>query len=112
MTDKSSSGYVTVFVTAANKDEAEVIARTLVQDRLVACANVMDVVTSYFRWEGKVQTEDEVVLLAKSRSALFPDIEARVKELHSYDCPCIVAWPIEEGSADYLAWIEAETKAK
>ena len=112
MTDKSSSGYVTVFVTAANKDEAEVIARTLVQERLVACANVMDGIRSYFQWEGDVQAEDEVVLLAKTRSALFSDIEDRVKELHSYDCPCIVAWPIEVGSADYLAWIEAETKAK
>ena len=105
-----SSGFVTIYMTAASKDEAQTIARALVQDRLVACANVVDGVTSYFRWEGEVQTEAEVAIIAKSRSALVGDIESRVKEVHTYDCPCIVAWPIESGSTDYLDWIKTETR--
>jgi periplasmic divalent cation tolerance protein len=109
VTGATSTGFVTVYMTAASKDEAESIARALVKERLVACANVFDGVTSYFRWEGEVQAEGEVVIIAKTRSALLKKLESRVKALHSYDVPCIVAWPIEGGNADYLAWIEAET---
>jgi periplasmic divalent cation tolerance protein len=107
---ESATGFITVYMTASSAEEAGNIARALVQNRLVACANVLEGVTSYFWWDGEVQGDNEVVIIAKSRSELFVDIETCVKALHSYDCPCIVAWPIETGSADYLAWIEAETR--
>ena len=102
--------FVSVYMTATNKAEAGKIATALVEQRLVACVNVLDGVTSYFRWEGQVQAEAEVALIAKTRASLVADIEKQVKELHSYDCPCIVAWPLVDGIDDYLAWIGAETR--
>ena len=107
----SGTGLVTIYMTAADRAEAETIARRLVEDRLVACANVIDGVTSYFWWDGKVRSDNEVVLIAKSRAELVPEIETWVKTLHSYDCPCLVVWPIEGGNPDYLSWIDSETRS-
>ena len=89
--------------------EAEAIAAALVSDRLAACVNIMPGVRSVYRWQGKVETGNEVALIAKSRQSLFAAIEARVKSLASYECPCIVAWPIVEGHQPYLDWLRDET---
>ena len=97
-----------LYITAASRDEGLTLARTLVGERLIACANVIDRVTSVYWWEGAVQEGGEVVLVAKTRSGLVEQVIARVKELHSYSCPCVVALPIAAGNPDYLAWIEAE----
>jgi periplasmic divalent cation tolerance protein len=67
---------------------------------------------SIYRWEDKVETSSEVVLIAKSQSDLFKQIEARVKELHPYECPCIVAWPIVAGHQPYLDWLAGETTVR
>ncbi|RIK92773.1 MAG: divalent-cation tolerance protein CutA [Proteobacteria bacterium] len=101
----------TVYVTAASREEALAIARQVVEERLAACANVIDGLTSIYHWQGEVEEEREVALLLKTRLSLFDALEARVRALHSYACPCIVAWPMVAGSPDYLAWIAAGTRA-
>jgi periplasmic divalent cation tolerance protein len=98
-----------LYVTCANEEEAIKIGSTLVEERLAACANVLGRITSIFRWEGKVQRENEIALILKTRSELVDQVTARVKALHSYSVPCVVALPIGAGNPDFLAWIEAET---
>jgi periplasmic divalent cation tolerance protein len=102
-------GTIMVYVTAATRPEAEAIAEALVQDRLAACVNVLGTVQSIYRWQGKVEKADETVLIAKTRAELFDEVRERVKTLHSYDVPCIVAYPMIDGYAPYLEWIKAET---
>lgn len=99
-----------VYITAKDRDEAMHIARVLVSERLVACANLLDAVTSLYWWEDAVQTSNEVVLISKTRSDNVDRVIARVKELHSYECPCIVSWPIAQGAPDYLSWLFEETR--
>ena len=98
-----------LYVTCATEDEAITIGSTLVEERLAACANVLGRTTSIFRWEGKVQRENEVALLLKTRTELVERVTARVKALHSYTVPCVVALPIGAGNADFLNWIDQET---
>jgi periplasmic divalent cation tolerance protein len=103
------SEYITVLVTASSQSEAEEIGGKLVAGRLVACVNILPGILSIFRWKGEVQHEREVLLVMKSRSDLFPRIEERVRELHSYDVPEILALPVLAGSEPYLAWLAQET---
>ena len=98
-----------LYLTAAGRDEAETIARTLVEERLAACANVLGGIRSFYWWEGKVHDEPEVAFVVKSRRELVDAVVARVKAMHSYSCPCVVALDIDGGNPDYLAWITAET---
>lgn len=98
-----------VYITAANKDEALRLARTLVEERLAACGNVLDGMTSVYRWRGAIETANEAVLLVKTRTELVPRVIARVREMHSYEVPCAVSWSITSGNPDYLDWIAAET---
>jgi periplasmic divalent cation tolerance protein len=103
------SDHLSVYLTAPSFEVAQTIGRTLVEERLAACVNIVPGMHSIYRWQSKIETAVEVVLIAKSRSALFESIEKRVRELHAYDCACIVAWPIEAGYQPYLDWIEKET---
>jgi len=98
-----------LYVTCASEDEAIKIGETLVEERLAACANVLDRTTSIFRWEGKVQRENEVALILKTRSELVANATARIKSLHSYTVPCVTAVALTGGNADFLNWIEQET---
>ncbi len=98
-----------VYMTAADEDEAGRIGRALVAERLAACVNVIPGMRSFYRWQDEVQDDREVVVIAKTRETLLDALVARVKELHSYDCPCVVALPIVAGNPDFLDWIEAET---
>lgn len=86
------------------------IGKQVVQDRLAACANVLPGMTSCYWWEGEVQTDEETVLVLKSSAELADRLTARVKELHSYDVPCVVFLPIVDGNPDYLKWLAEETK--
>ncbi len=97
-----------LYLTAANQAEAEKISRTLVEERLAACANVLGPIRSFYWWQGKVQDDAEVAFLLKTRTDLIDRVVARVKQLHSYTVPCVVTWPIEAGNPDYLAWVEKE----
>jgi periplasmic divalent cation tolerance protein len=98
-----------VYMTAASKEEARAIGTALVEERLAACANVIGGMISIYRWEGKVQHDDEAVLIAKTREELVPALTEKVKALHSYACPCVVALPIAGGNGEFLDWIAAET---
>lgn len=104
------TNYIVVFITCASKEEADRIASALVAERYAACANMIDKVRSIFRWQDRVEDSDEVLLVLKSKAALFNQIEKTVKEIHSYDLPEIIALPIIKGSKDYLEWIEMETE--
>lgn len=99
-----------VYVTFRNSEEARRICRALVRERLVACANVFPV-TSAFRWKGKIVQRKEVSALLKTTEDLFPAIARRVKLLHSYDVPCILAWPMTSGNPRYLSWVQDSTHA-
>jgi periplasmic divalent cation tolerance protein len=103
------SDYVSVYLTASSAEEADRIASALVEDRLAACVNILGGIRSVYRWDGAVQSDAEVALIAKTRAALFDALAARVRVLHSHKVPCIVCWPIEAGNPDYLGWIGAET---
>lgn len=98
-----------VYVTAADKNEALSIGRDLVERRLAACVNVIEPMTSLYWWEGKVEQGDEAVLVAKTKTSLVETLIERVRDQHSYDCPCVVSWPIQQGNPAYLQWIENET---
>ena len=101
-----------IYSTAPTKDEALRIARTVVDERLAACANVIAGVSSMYWWEGSVQEDIEAVIIMKTRDDLVEALTSRVRDLHSYQCPCVVALPIEGGNAEFLQWITAETLAK
>jgi len=96
------------YVTCGSRDEALMIGRTLVEERLAACCNLIGGMTAIYRWEDKVETGEEVVLIAKTTADRLELLTARVMALHSYDLPGISAWPIEGGSAGFLAWIAQE----
>lgn len=99
-----------VYMTAADLDEAERIGRDLVTDRLAACVNILGPIRALFWWQGAVQTETEIALLAKTDQDRLEALTARVQAIHSYDTPCVIALPIEGGAADFLSWITASTR--
>ena len=100
---------ILVYATAGDVAEAERIGRTLVSERLAACANVLPGMRSIYWWQGKMEEGAEAVLILKTAAARLDMLVARLKALHSYECPCIEALPIEGGNPDFLAWIERET---
>jgi periplasmic divalent cation tolerance protein len=99
---------ISVYIVTSDQSEATRIADALVAERLAACVNILGAVRSVYRWQGEIERADEVALIAKSRADLFNRLAARVRSLHSYDTPAIVAWPIVAGDPDYLGWIDAE----
>lgn len=103
------SNAAVVYVTYPHRDEAEAAAKALLEERLAACANLVPGVTSWYRWEGRIQSDPEVAMIVKTRTELVPRVIELLRERHSYDCPCITSWPIAEGSAAYLRWIEENT---
>lgn len=98
-----------IYVTAGSRNEALAIARELVNSRLAACANILAGTTSVYHWEGEVCEEDEVLMILKTRDDLVDRLVEKVKNLHSYDCPCVVSLPISSGNAAFLDWIDSET---
>lgn len=101
--------YVVVLVTAGSPEEAERIGRTVVEERLAACANLLGRVRSIYRWQGAVEDAVEQLLLLKARAVDVEALAARVRALHSYEVPEVVALPIDGGSAPYLAWLAEST---
>lgn len=96
---------VTVYATFAAGDEAERIARTVVEERLAACANILGGCRSIYRWQGQVEEAEEVAALFKTRADQSPALIARIAELHSYDVPAAVVWPIADALNEYADWI-------
>jgi periplasmic divalent cation tolerance protein len=101
--------YVMVFITVKSEKEGEKIASALLKDKLAACVNVIGGVKSFFRWKGQIATENEILLIAKTKDMLFENLKKRVLELHSYEVPEIIATSILAGSEQYLDWIKKET---
>ena len=101
--------FVVVLVTAPSAEGATRIGRALVEERLAACANVVGPMTSIYRWQGTVEEASEHLMLVKARATDFDRIAARVRELHAYDVPEIIALPIRGGSPAYLAWLAEST---
>jgi periplasmic divalent cation tolerance protein len=99
-----------VYMTAGSAEEAQRIGEALVENRLAACVNILDGMRSIYRWEGKVQKDREVVMIAKTTRDRLPALIDTVTALHSYDCPCIVSVAIDGGHPDFLAWISAEVR--
>ncbi|MFN8542608.1 MAG: divalent-cation tolerance protein CutA [Candidatus Binatia bacterium] len=104
-----SGAFVIVLVTVANEEEAERLAYTLVEERLAACANLLGPIRSIFRWQGAVEEASEHLLLLKARRDAVEELSARVRALHSYDVPEVLALPIVAGSEPYLEWLGEST---
>ena len=101
-----------VYITARNKKQAQKIGRALVTERLAACANIFDAIDSLYFWEGRLCDGRETVLIVKTRNTLLNRLVKRVKTLHSYSVPCIVALPIVGGNKEFLSWVKKETSAR
>ena len=101
--------YCSIYITTGNEDEARRIGRTLIEERLAACVNILPI-RSIYRWEENIEEEGEVAMFVKTRVEFADQVIKRVKELHSYEVPCIVTLPIAKGNPDYLKWIEESTK--
>ena len=102
--------HLMAYVTAADEDEARRIAKTLVEERLAACVNILGRIESVYHWAGGVQSSNETAFLAKTTEARFYALAARVRELHSYELPCVVALPLVRGEAAFLGWIEENVR--
>jgi periplasmic divalent cation tolerance protein len=100
---------IIVITNAPDRAIAEKIARALVEQKLAACVNILAGCSSVYRWQGKVETADEVPLLVKTRGEIYAEVEAAIKSLHPYELPEIVAVPVAHGSSEYLEWINAST---
>ena len=100
---------VSVYAIFASAEEAERIGRTVIEERLAACINILPGVRSIYRWQGAIESADEVAAILKTGNASADALIARIAALHSYDVPCIVTWPIDKVLASYADWIEAST---
>lgn len=101
---------IVVYVTVATDAEAQKIAGTVVGERLAACANILPPIRSIYWWGGNLESADEVAVLLKTRKDLADALIERIRQLHSYDCPCIIALPVVAGNPAFLAWISSETR--
>ena len=102
-------GLVSITVTAANAEELAAIAHTLVGERLVACANICPGIRSVYRWDGMLHDEDEALAILHTRADIVTEVFARVRELHPYQTPQLVALPVVDADAAYAAWVNACT---
>jgi len=100
---------VLVYCTTASPEQAESIGRTLVEERLAACVNILPGMRSIYHWQGAIETATEAVLIAKTRTDLAEALLARIKALHTYEVPCAVVLPIQGGLPEFLGWIDTET---
>lgn len=99
------TGFIQVMVTTETEEQARVIAKSLVGEKLAACVQILDAVESTYRWKGKVESARECLCLIKTRESLFGKVEAAIKALHSYETPEIIAVPVIDGSKEYLRWL-------
>lgn len=109
MSDLSNPKEIVVFITAPGEDAAATIARTLVETKLAACVNIVNNIRSIYSWQGKIEDDSEVLMVVKTRAELFSALSDRVKELHPYDVPEIIALPLVDGNQEYLKWIHDST---
>lgn len=99
-----------LYITAKDKNEALELAHSLVGEELIACANVIDNMTSVYRWQSEVETGEEVILICKTVEANISAIVDYIKRHHSYDLPCVMAFKVDNGNPDFLKWVENSCK--
>jgi periplasmic divalent cation tolerance protein len=99
------------YITCKDSDDARRIGKILVAERLAACVNILPKMESHYWWNGKIESDQEAVLIAKTRADAREALQARVIDLHPYEVPCVVFLPVEGGNPDYLDWITRETEA-
>ena len=95
-----------IFCTCPNRETAEKIAQSLVESNLAACVNILPSITSVYRWQGSIEMEPELLLLIKTRADCYATVEERIKSLHPYELPEIIAVSLDRGLPDYLKWID------
>ena len=106
---KTSEKFCWLYMTAGSVEEAKSIGQILVGQNLAACVNLLENMTSIYKWEEKLEESQEVIMIAKTRKTLMPKLIETVNSLHSYDCPCLLELPIQGGNPDFLSWIESQT---
>ncbi len=109
MSEQPLSEYIVVYITVSGEEEAAGLARALVESKLAACANIISSVRSIYSWQGNVEDDKELLMIIKTQRHLFDRLAAKVREIHSYDVPEIIALPIIAGSPDYLKWLHEST---
>lgn len=97
---------VSIYAVFANADEAQRIGRSVVVERLAACINILPPIRSIYRWQGEIETSEEVAAIFKTTDDAADRLIARIAELHSYDVPCVVSWPIDKVLGSYAGWVE------
>lgn len=100
--------YSLIYITTSGYSESEKIARTLLEERLVACTNIIPQITSLYLWKGEIEEDSESILIAKTKKDKVEEVIRRVEEIHSYQTPCILQFEVKKGSKDYLKWMEGE----
>jgi periplasmic divalent cation tolerance protein len=100
---------VSVYAMFADAEEAERIGRQMIEERLAACINILGPCRSIYRWDGAIETAEEVAAILKTTSAQADSLVARIAALHSYDVPCVTVWPIDKLLAGYADWVAAST---
>ena len=105
-----SSDIFWVYMTAGSMEEARSIAKELVKSRLAACANLLPAMESIYEWENTIQQDQEVVLIAKTAGNRLAGLQNRVKEMHSYACPCVLALPVADGNQPFIQWIRSQVE--
>ncbi len=104
------NNYIVIYITTGSVSEAKKIGSTLVEEKLVACSNIISPIRSIYSWQGKICDDKEALMILKTRKKLFSQIVKRVEKLHSYEVPEIIAMPVIEGSSKYLSWINEVTE--
>jgi periplasmic divalent cation tolerance protein len=99
-----------IYITTKDRGEAEKIGQELVKERLAAGVNIFDNVKSFYWWEGKIQQDSEALIIAKTKESLVSTLIEKVKSLHSYACPCVVALPVKKGNKEFIDWVINETR--
>lgn len=104
-----SAQYLQVQTSIDTRDEASALMRSVVEARLAACAKIVGPITSAYWWEGELETDEEWLVLMKTPAARYEELQAHIKQHHSYDVPEILAFPVVAGNPDYLEWLTEET---
>lgn len=101
--------FIFVYVTAPSVQIATDISKTLIQEHLVACANILPPMKSFYQWKGNLQEEEETAMIFKTQASCYSQLELKIREIHPYECPCIVAIPIIAGDVQFLNWVKEQT---
>ncbi len=100
-----------IYITTSDQEEAKKVAGPLIEERLAACANILPGMRSVFCWEGEVQSEEEGVLIVKTEETMNDKVMERVRQLHSYDTPCMLVLPVKDGNEDFVSWVREQVQS-